>query len=141
MTTELDKRADRFAIYLGAEIRGLIVSRGITQNGLAEAVGHQRASMANWLSAKPPVPMAVFHKICEYLDVEPQIPIERAERRVIDELGHYDDGTPPLTIDDLTEEQKKQIILEKLAQGDLTLATMRDPNKYLEREHGADDAA
>ena len=141
MDKNLHERSELFGKYLCAEIKGAIVTHGFGQGQVADGIHRQKANLSRWLNANPVIPIAVAYEVCCFIGASLRELTDRAEQRVENEMGPYDDERPRMTLDDLTEDEKVQIVLEKLAQGDMSLATMRDPNKYLEREHGADDAA
>ena len=141
MDYEIRKRAALFSEYICSELKGAIVAHGFSQGQVADGINRQKANLSRWLNAKPVIPIDVAHEICDFIGADLQELSLRAEHRVIDELGTYDDGSPIITIDDLTEEQKKQIVLEKLHQNDQSLAANRDENKEAESEYIADAGA
>lgn len=62
---------------------------------VADALGHARSAMSNWLNAKPPTDVAVANKICDYIGMDITVVIRRAEQRVMEDLGPY----PSLAVD------------------------------------------
>lgn len=134
MTNDIQNRAMLFSKYVGAELKGAIASHGYSQGKVADALGHARSAMSNWLNAKPPIDVAVANKICDYIGIDITIVISRAKQRVTDDLGPY----PPLTVDpsQLPDDEKVAYVLNKIKAGDQALAAMNDPNKEKEAEGG-----
>lgn len=123
-----------FSKYIGAELKGAIASHGYSQGKVADALGHARSAMSNWLNAKPPIDVAVANKICDYIGMDFTVVVKRAEQRVADDLGPY----PPLEVDpsQLPEDEKIQYVLNKIKAGDQTLVASTDPYKEQEKEGG-----
>lgn len=123
-----------FSKYVGAELKGAIASHGYSQGKVADALGHARSAMSNWLNAKPPIDVAVANKICDYIGMDFTVVVKRAEQRVADDLGPY----PPLEVDpsQLPEDEKIQYVLDKIKAGDQTLVASTDPYKEQEKEGG-----
>lgn len=134
MTNIIQDRAMLFSKYIGAELKGAIASHGYSQGKVADALGHARSAMSNWLNAKPPIDVAVANKICDYIGMDFTVVVKRAEQRVTDDLGPY----PPLEVDpsQLSEDEKIQYVLDKIKTDDQTLAASTDPNKEREEEGG-----
>lgn len=134
MTNIIQDRALLFSKYVGAELKGAIASHGYSQGKVADALGHARSAMSNWLNAKPPIDVAVANKICDYIGMDFTVVVKRAEQRVTDDLGSY----PQLEVDpsQLPEDEKIQYVLDKIKAGDQTLAASTDPNKEREEEGG-----
>ena len=106
-----------------------------TQPGkVADALGHARSAMSNWLNAKPPIDVAVANKICDYIGMDITVIIRRAEQRMTEDLGPY----PSLAVDpsQFPEDEKVAYVLDKVRAGDQELAAMKDPNKEKEAEGG-----
>ena len=134
MTNIIQDRAMLFSKYVGAELKGAIASHGYSQGKVADALGHARSAMSNWLNAKPPIDVAVANKICDYIGMDFTVVIKRAEQRVTDDLGPY----PPLEVDpsELSEDEKIQYVLDRIKADDQTLAASTDPDKEREEEGG-----
>ncbi|MCT6837097.1 MAG: helix-turn-helix domain-containing protein, partial [Bifidobacteriales bacterium] len=134
MTNIIQDRALLFSKYVGAELKGAIASHGYSQGKVADALGHARSAMSNWLNAKPPIDVAVANKICDYIGMDFTVVVKRAEQRVTDDLG----SCPQLEVDpsQLPEDEKIQYVLDKIKAGDQTLAASTDPNKEREEEGG-----
>ncbi|MCH9275660.1 helix-turn-helix domain-containing protein [Bifidobacterium amazonense] len=134
MANEIDTRAQLFGKYLGAELKGAIRSRGYSQAEIADRLGHARSSFANWLNAKPSIPVEVAEKICLCIGVELKEIVGRAHQRVNEEMGAY--GTERMS--------EQQSVLEQLTRvignGRLnyTTAAYRDENKKREMETPTD---
>lgn len=134
MANEIDTRAQLFAKYLGAELKGAIRSRGYSQAEIADRLGHARSSFANWLNAKPSIPIEVAEKICLCIGVELKIVVARAHQRVNDEMGPYGNE----------RRSDQQSVLEQLTRViggnslDYTTAAYRDGNKFREMETPTD---
>ena len=134
MTNIIQDRAMLFSKYIGAELKGAIASHGYSQGKVADALGHARSAMSNWLNAKPPIDVAVANKICDYIGMDFTVVVKRAEQRVTDDLGPYQ----PLEVDpsQLPEDEKIQYVLNKIKAGDQTLVASTDPYKEQEKEGG-----
>lgn len=87
MANEIETRAQLFAKYLGAELKGAIRSRGYSQAEIADRLGHARSSFANWLNAKPSIPVEVAEKICLCIGVDMKVIVGRAHERVNEDMG------------------------------------------------------
>lgn len=126
----LDERAKKFSYYFGLELKGAIAAQGCSQAKVADSLGHARSSMSNWLKAKPPIPVDVAQKICEYIGVEMRVIVQRANMRVIEELGPW----PPVTIN--IHDDDANAVAEMLQQASdpvkYGLAALHDPNKEIE---------
>lgn len=139
MANEIDTRAQLFAKYLGAELKGAIRSRGFSQAQVADQLGHARSSMANWLNAKPSIPMEVAEKVCLCIGVELRVIVSRAHERVNDEMGVYE--TEFRNKQRSTLEQLTRIALlnqQQQQQYGYTTAAYRDSDKYREMETPTD---
>ena len=134
MTNIIQDRAMLFSKYIGAELKGAIASHGYSQGKVADALGHARSAMSNWLNAKPPIDVAVANKICDYIGMDFTVVVKRAEQRVTDDLGPY----PPLEVDpsQLPDDEKIQYVLDRIKADDQTLAASTDPDKEREEEGG-----
>ena len=123
----LRDRAELFGKYIGAEIKGAIIAQGHTQKDVAEGTGRQNANISRWLNGKPTIPVEVALEICDYIGIDLQKIVNRAQQRVEDELGPW----PPITVNPamLTEEGKKRIVDEKIRHGSIGLAALHDPDK------------
>lgn len=141
MDNQLREMSERFGQYLCAEIKGAIVTHGFSQGNVAKGIQRQQANLSRWLNANPVIPIAVAYEVCNYIGADLREITNRAEQRVEEEMGPYEKSGSRVTLDDLTEDEKVQIVLDKLSRGDLSVAALHDPNKHLEMEHGADDAA
>lgn len=135
----LRDRAELFGKYVGAEIKGAIIAQGHTQKDVAEGTGRQNANISRWLNGKPTIPVEVALEICDYIGIDLQKIVNRAQQRVEDELGPW----PPIEIDPaaLSDEEKKRLVMEKVRRGDLSLAANYDPNKEAERDYYPDAGA
>jgi len=135
------KPTDRAAQEIIAE---LVKESGLGYTGFERAsdeqIGYNRVRDLV-LGLKAPVRLSEFILICNVCDVDPVATLTHTIKRAKEIEAQDSLQAPNVDVSQLSEEEKVEIILEKLAQGDMSLATMRDPNKYLEREHGADDAA
>lgn len=134
MTNTIQDRAILFSKYVGAELKGAIASHGYSQGKVADALGHARSAMSNWLNAKPPIDVAVANKICDYIGMDFTVVIKRAEQRITDDLGPY----PPLEVDpsQLPDDEKIRYVLDRVKADDQTLAASTDPDKEREEEGG-----
>jgi transcriptional regulator with XRE-family HTH domain len=139
MDNLLRDRAELFGKYVSAEIKGAIVAQGYTQTEVAKGIDRQGANLSRWLSGKPTIPIEVALEVCNYIGVNLQKIVDRAQQRVEDELGPW----PPIEIDPaaLSEDEKKRIVLDKLRRGDTTLAANDDENKEAERDYYPDAGA
>ncbi|ROT86972.1 helix-turn-helix domain-containing protein [Bifidobacterium mongoliense] len=144
MDNLLRDRAELFGKYVSAEIKGAIVAQGYTQTEVAKGIDRQGANLSRWLSGKPTIPIEVALEVCNYIGVNLQKIVDRAQQRVEDELGPW----PPIEIDPaaLSEDEKVDIAMrdfEKARMGkeEVKLAALRDENKKRESEHFADEGA
>ncbi|MFT8592459.1 MAG: helix-turn-helix transcriptional regulator [Bifidobacterium sp.] len=136
---ELAKRAATFVKYVSSELKGAISSRGYNMSDIADALDRPRPTMTNWLNGKAQIRLDVAQEICEYIGMEIQEITARAYTRVINELGPW----PPIEVnpDQLSEDEKKRLIMEKVRRGDMSLAANYDPDKEAERDYYPDAGA
>ncbi|GAA6121936.1 hypothetical protein BPY_00440 [Bifidobacterium psychraerophilum] len=128
MDNLLRKRADLFGKYVSAEIKGAIVAQGFTQTDVAKGINRQGANLSRWLGGKPTIPIEVALEVCNYIGVDLQKIVDRAQQRVQDELGPW----PPITVnpDAMSEDEKKQWTLDHME--DYDFAANTNPNKEQE---------
>jgi transcriptional regulator with XRE-family HTH domain len=125
---EKQDRSKRFAQLIGIELKANFARAEMSQAEVAEKLGHSKSGYSRWLNAKPSIPFEAFLNTCELIGVNPATVIETAYGRLISEMG-TPDSSPILDVSQLTDEQKTQIVLEKLRQGDMTLQANTDPDK------------
>lgn len=130
----LRDRAKLFGKYVSAEIKGAIVANGYTQTDVAKAIDRQGANLSRWLNGKPVIPVEVAMEVCDYIGVDIRSIMDRAERRVVDELGPW----PPVEMD---EQAKIRLMEERIKAGGLGLAAnddeMGDDEGELDAQAGA----
>jgi transcriptional regulator with XRE-family HTH domain len=130
----LRERAKLFGKYISAALKGEIVTRGYSQGEVADGIQRQKANLSRWLNGKPTIPIEVAHEVCDFIGVDLQDLVANAEQRIIRELGSW----PPVEVDPLllSDEEKVQLVLKKIAADDQTLAASTDPYKKYEKEGG-----
>ena len=130
MSNLLRDRAELFGKYVSAEIKGAIVAQGYTQTEVAKGIDRQGANLSRWLSGKPTIPIEVALEVCNYIGVNLQKIVDRAQQRVEEELGPW----PPIEInpDALSEEEKKQWTLQHMQE--YGFAANENPDKEREME-------
>lgn len=112
------------------EIKGAIVSRGYSQADVASAIGRQSANLSRWLNAKPTIPIEVADEVCEFAGLDLADIVDRAQKRVINELGEYGPGATPASGDDSMREAEISDMIAHPEKYDL--AASYDPNKDAE---------
>lgn len=112
------------------EIKGAIVSRGYSQADVASAIGRQSANLSRWLNAKPTIPIEVADEVCEFAGLDLADIVDRAQKRVIDELGEYGSTEAPTSGSDASREAEIRDMIANPEKYDL--AANRD--KYKEAE-------
>lgn len=95
-----NERAERFALYVGLELKGMIVSKGFTALRVAQTTGRQPAAFNRWLNGKVDIPVRVLCEACEVIDAEPSEVVGRAYDRMVAVLGERD-GRPGMSGFDL----------------------------------------
>lgn len=75
---------------------------------MADALGHARSAMSDWLNAKPPIDVAVANEICDYIGSDIRVVIRRTEQRMTESLA-----LSSLTVDSLrlSEDKKAAYVL------------------------------
>ena len=131
MANEIETRAQLFAKYLGAELKGAIRSRGYSQAEIADRLGHARSSFANWLNAKPSIPVEVAEKICLCIGVDMKVIVGRAHERVNEDMGVYGDGPPDGRYSAMEQLRR---IAGREPRYDYDTAAYRDGDKFREME-------
>ena len=86
---DIRERGERFAVLLGAELKGAIAAQGTSARQVALTLKRQPANMSMWLSGKRPLPADLFNEICETIGVQPDSIVNRAYERLIAEVGPY----------------------------------------------------
>lgn len=81
------ERGDAFGRYVGLELKGAIVARGLTAKKVAEMIGRADANLNRWLNNKTEIPITVVCEVCEALGIEPRAIVEHAYDRMVLELG------------------------------------------------------
>lgn len=95
-------RAERFAQYVGLELKGAIVARGFTAKQVAESTGRSPAAFNRWINGKAELPIVALSESCEFIGIEPSAIVENAYARMIMEFGeldgtqYEDESTPSL---------------------------------------------
>ncbi len=81
------ERSQRFAFYVGQELKGTITSRGFKAAAVAREMGRSGTAFSNWLNGKGAIlPLAVLAEACEVIGVEPAIVVAAAYTRLREEL-------------------------------------------------------
>lgn len=130
---QLENRAKVFSRYFGLELKGAIAAQGYSQAKVAEALGHAKSAMSNWLNAKPPISVDVAQKICELIGVDMRTIVDRANVRTIDELGPW----PPINVSavEAAAARLRDIAASKgFDTGAITRAAYRDDSRDAEAE-------
>ncbi|WP_333810750.1 helix-turn-helix transcriptional regulator [Timonella senegalensis] len=83
-------RAERFAQYVGLELKGAIISRGFTAKQVAETTGRSPAAFNRWINGKAELPIVALSESCEVIGIEPSFIVENAYARMIMEFGELD---------------------------------------------------
>jgi transcriptional regulator with XRE-family HTH domain len=130
MDKRISERAQLFGEYVCGEIKGAIVSRGYSQADVASAIGRQSANLSRWLNAKPTIPIEVADEVCEFAGLDLADIVDRAQKRVIDELGEYGSTEAPTSGSDASREAEIRDMIANPEKYDL--AANRD--KYKEAE-------
>lgn len=130
----LKERATLFSKYISEEIRGAIAAKGHSQRQVATEIQRQPKNLSQWLSGDRQIPMDVAYQICDFIGIEIQTIITRAEQDVVKELGPW----PPIKINPsaLTDDERR-----RLAIADLHLAANDNPDKEAERDYYPDAGA
>lgn len=77
-------RGEAFTVYIGAELKGLIASRGWSAAAVARATGHSASALNRWLNGKQALPLPVLLEASDVLGIDPREVVARAYSR----LGH-----------------------------------------------------
>lgn len=91
----ITERGERFSHLLALELRGAIKSHGFAATKVAEAVEIDYSTLYRHFTGKTSIPSDVFNRACEYIGVNPAELVDRAYRRLVDELGPW----PPVDIE------------------------------------------
>lgn len=83
-------RAERFAQYVGLELKGAIIARGFTAKQVAESTGRSPAAFNRWINGKAELPIVALSESCEFIGIEPSVIVENAYARMIMEFGELD---------------------------------------------------
>ena len=78
-------RGEAFTAYIGAELKGLIASRGWSAAAVARRTGHSASALNRWLNGKQVLPLPVLLETCDLLGVEPREVVSRAYDRLGEE--------------------------------------------------------
>ncbi|WP_353336162.1 helix-turn-helix domain-containing protein [Bifidobacterium psychraerophilum] len=125
---------NQFAQAIAEELRAQKARTGKTNEDIAEEIGVSAVTVLRYLRGQRQIPIDVFGDLCQALGVNAAditaIAFTKAQKR--------SESINPLT---LTEEEKKQFVLNQLKNGDTTLAANYDPNKEAERDYYPDAGA
>ena len=75
-------RGEAFTAYIGAELKGLIASRGRSAAAVARETGHSASALNRWLNGRQALPLPVLLEACDVLGVEPREVVSRAYARL-----------------------------------------------------------
>lgn len=84
------QRAERFAQYVGLELKGAIIARGFTAKQVAEATNRSPAAFNRWINGKAELPMVALSESCEIIGMEPDAIVENAYARMVMDFGEID---------------------------------------------------
>lgn len=73
---------EEFQAALALQIKVELVERGMDQNGLADAIGIERATLSRYMTGKRVMPMQTFWAVAGVFALSPQALMERAEARL-----------------------------------------------------------
>jgi transcriptional regulator with XRE-family HTH domain len=73
---------ERFEESLAMQLRVELTERGMTQKDLAEKAGVSRPTVNHYLMGHRSIPMPVFFKFAEVLNVAPSVLLGRAGHRI-----------------------------------------------------------
>lgn len=126
----LKDRAALFSKYISEEIRGAIAAKGHSQRSIAKELERQPKNLGMWLKGERQMPMDVAYQICDYIGMDMQTIVTRAEQDVIRDLGPY----LQIEIDPslLTHDQAADLALRDLDSDDVGLVAYRDEHKQEE---------
>ncbi|WP_313278950.1 helix-turn-helix domain-containing protein [Timonella senegalensis] len=83
-------RAERFAQYVGLELKGTIIARGFTAKQVSELTGRSPAAFNRWINGKAELPIVALSESCEVIGIEPNVIVENAYARMIMDFGELD---------------------------------------------------
>jgi transcriptional regulator with XRE-family HTH domain len=126
MSNYLETRAQRFGKFVCAELKGAIVTRGFSQAEVALAINKQKANVSKWLNAKPVIAIDVAQSICEYIGVSLEDIVNRANDRLVEEMGPYED------------ESQREALIDRVVMDpeSFGVAALHDENKSRESQGG-----
>jgi transcriptional regulator with XRE-family HTH domain len=93
MSEIIEDRSKRFAQLIGLELKANFAREETSQAEVAEKLGHSKSGYSRWLNAKPSMPVEALLNTCESIGVDPRIVIDAAYRRLIEEMGPYEDAS------------------------------------------------
>jgi transcriptional regulator with XRE-family HTH domain len=73
---------ERLEAALALQIKIELTARDMDQKDLAEKAGMERVTLNRYLKGHRSMPMPIFFKIAEALEVTPQVLMQRAEARI-----------------------------------------------------------
>jgi len=78
----MDTYGDKFEASLAIQIKVALVERGMSQKELAEAVHIEPATLSRYIKGHKSMPMPIFFRVAEALQVSPSELMNRAEARI-----------------------------------------------------------
>lgn len=81
---DIKKRGDIFALLLASRLNGVVKSKGISQEKLAEKVGTSQAQISLYLRGKRILPVDFYSRICTAIDHDPAEIVDRAYNDLLD---------------------------------------------------------
>lgn len=87
----INERGERFSHLLGSELKGAISARNWTVRKVAKEIRVHHTTMSNYFNGTRMLPADIFSSACEVIGADPADLVDRAHRRLLDELGPYEE--------------------------------------------------
>lgn len=112
----INERGERFSHLLASELKGAIGAYGQTVRKVSEKINVHHTTMSNYFNGSRALPSTTFNDACEVIGADPAELVDRAYRRLIREMGIYQEEdakvielyTPVRGIPVITEEEAER---------------------------------
>jgi transcriptional regulator with XRE-family HTH domain len=81
----MTERGMRYAILVGIELKAEAIAKGIQINAMADQLKIHRGTLSRYLNGQRVTDVETLMDICQVLDVEPSVILERATFRLSSE--------------------------------------------------------
>lgn len=86
--------AERFNAAVGRQVRAEISAAGSSVAAMARRIGIARSALDNYVKGERSIPVPIVYAVCDAVQIEPHVLVERAEQRFVDDEATTSKVTP-----------------------------------------------